>query len=50
MIVFGFFLPAYSCVDADSIPSKVNEIPLPPGTTRVRFEKNLFQILYKTSR
>ncbi|EKR71285.1 hypothetical protein LEP1GSC041_1689 [Leptospira noguchii str. 2006001870] len=42
MIVFGFFLPAYSCVDADSIPSKVNEIPLPPGTTRVRFEKKSF--------
>ncbi|EMY14145.1 hypothetical protein LEP1GSC043_4222 [Leptospira weilii str. Ecochallenge] len=40
LIVFGFFPPVSGCLDAE--PSKVNEIPLPPETTRVRFEKNSF--------
>ncbi len=42
LVVFGFFIPVFSCVDADTIPSKVNEIVLPSETTRIRFEKNSF--------
>ncbi len=40
LIVFGFFIPASGRLDAN--PSKVNEIELPSGTQRVRFEKNSF--------
>lgn len=38
MIVFG----VSSCVYADTIPSKVNEIALPSESTRIRFKKNSF--------
>ncbi|AXR66131.1 DUF4846 domain-containing protein [Leptospira mayottensis] len=42
LIAFCFFSPVSGCLDADSTPSKVNEIPLPPETTRVRFAENSF--------
>lgn len=46
LIVFG----VSSCVYADTIPSKVNEIALPSESTRIRFKKILFRILYKIFR
>lgn len=41
-IFTGFYLSLGGCLDADPIPSKVNEIRLPFGTERVRFPNGSF--------
>ncbi|RHX82090.1 DUF4846 domain-containing protein [Leptospira yasudae] len=42
LITIGLYFPIAGCLDAEPTPTKVNEIRLPAGASRIAFPKNSF--------